>query len=192
MSDTDTATPAPAPTKKPVPKITVTNFIDGTQARKDATFSLADLSTAFQDQMSMRIHYGELKAKAERQVADFKLKLEAAESRVYRNCRDDLTSQNVKVTEALLEKEVNAHPVIQAIKMAINEAKQVFEVSKAVYEAFDDRQKMLMSAGAKDRVEMEGDIRMGVATARDNSVKSTAQDMLEKRKQLLSTNGAAA
>jgi hypothetical protein len=170
---------------------TVTNFIDGAQARKDATFSLADLSTAFQDQMSMRIHYGELKAKAERQVADFKLKLEAAESRVYRNCRDDLLAQNVKVTEALLEKEVNAHPVIQAIKRAINEAKQVFEVTKAVYDAFDDRQKMLMSAGAKDRVELQGEMRLGEISARDASIKTGAQDMLEKRRQLLA-NGAAA
>jgi hypothetical protein len=188
MSDTDTTASVPA--TKPTPKITVINFIDGTQARKDATFSLADLSTAFQDQMSMRIHYGELKAKAERQHADLKLKLEAAESRVGREIRDDLTKQSVKVTEKLLEQEINAHRTILAIKLAINEAKQVFEVAKAVYEAFDDRQKMLMSAGAKDRVEMEGEIRMGVVSARDASLKTGAQDMLEKRRQLLSGNAA--
>ncbi|MCK1543306.1 hypothetical protein IVB12_15430 [Bradyrhizobium sp. 179] len=188
MSDTDTTTPAPAP--KPTPRIAVKNFIDGTQARKDASFSLADLSSAFQDQMSFRIHYGELKAQAERQVADLKLKLEAAESKVGREIRDDLTKQGVKVTEKLLEQEMNAHRTILAIKLAINEAKQVFEVAKAVYEAFDDRQKMLMSAGAKDRVEMEGDIRMGVAAVRDTAIKTGAADMLEKRRQLLAGNAA--
>jgi hypothetical protein len=192
MSDPAETTPAPAPAPKPIPKITVTNFIDGKQARTDSSFSLADLSSAFQGQMSFRIHYGELKAKAERQVNDLKLKLEAAESRVYREIRDDMTKQNVKVTEKLLEQEMNAHRTILAIKLAINEAKQVFEVAKAVYEAFDDRQKMLMSAGAKDRVEMEGDIRMGVASARDASVKTGAQDMLEKRRALLAANGGTA
>jgi hypothetical protein len=190
MSDAPETTPAPAP--KPTPKIVVKNFIDGVQARKDATFSLADLSSAFQDQMSMRIHYGELKAQAERQVADLKLKLEAAESRVYREIRDDLTTKGEKVTDKRLEQEMNAHRTILAIKLAINEAKQVFEVARAVYEAFDDRQKMLMSAGAKDRVEMEGDIRMGVASARDASIKTGAQDMLEKRRQLLAANGGTA
>lgn len=189
MSDTDTTTAAPA--AKPMPKIVVKNFIDGTQARKDSSFSLADLSSAFQDQMSFRIHYGELKAQAERQVADLKLKLEAVESKVYREIRDELTKAGEKVTDKRLDQELAAHRTILAIKLAINEAKQVFEVAKAVYEAFDDRQKMLMSAGAKDRVEMEGDIRMGVASARDAAVKTGAADMLEKRRQLLAAVSAA-
>jgi hypothetical protein len=190
MSDTDT-TSAPAPAPKPMPKIAVKNFIDGAQARKDSSYSLADLSTAFQEQMGFRIHYGELKAQAERQHADLKIKLEAAESMVYREVRDDLVKQGVKVTEKLIEQEINAHRKILAIKLAINEAKQVWEVAKSVYEAFDDRQKMLMGAGAKDRVELQGDMRMGEIVARDASLKTGAQDMLEKRRALLA-NGAAA
>lgn len=192
MSDEAEETSAPAPAPKTVAKVPVKNFIDGTQARADSTFSLADLSTAFQNQMSFRIHYGELKAQAERQVADLKLRLEAAESIVYREVRDSLLKQNVKITEKLIEMEVNAHRKILAIKIAINEAKQVFEVAKSVYEAFDDRQKMLMSAGAKDRVEMQGDMRLQEIDARAGATKTAAQSMQEKRQALLERTGAAA
>jgi hypothetical protein len=186
MSDETEQTPAPAP-RKPMPKIEVKNFIDGDQARKDASYSLADLSTAMQEQMAMRVHYGVLKAQAERQVADLKLKLEAAESTVYRQVRDELTKQSIKVTEALLEKEVAAHRTILAIKLAINEAKQVFEVAKAVYDAFEDRKVMLQQAGARDRAELEGELRLNLASARDEAVKSGAQDMLAKRNALVGT-----
>ncbi len=184
MSDEQVlAAPTPAP-KTPLVRIKVDQIIDSAQARKDSSFSMADISTAFQDQMGFRVHYGELKAKAERQVNDLKLKLEAAESAVYRTVRDDLTKQGIKITEALLDREVAAHKTILAIKLAINEAKQIETVGKAIYDAFDDRQKMLMSAGAKDRVEMEGEIRMNVASGQAAAVKSGAQDMLTRRNQV--------
>jgi hypothetical protein len=179
---TNNVAPATTPAKPaPLVRVKVDQIIDAAQARKDSTFSLADISTAFQDQMGFRVHYGVLKAQAERQVNDLKLKLEAAESVVYRTVRDDLTTQGTKITEALLDREVAAHRTILSIKLAINEAKQIESVCKAIYEAIDDRKSMLMSAGARDRQEMEGEIRMNVAVARDANVKTGAQDMLARR-----------
>lgn len=172
MSDEQNAAPAPK-----MVRIKVDPIFDPAQARKDSSFSLADLSSAQQEQPALRVHYGELKAKAERQVNDLKLKLEAAESAVYRQVRDELTKQNIKITEALLDREVNAHKTILAIKLAINEAKQILDVLKAVYDAFEDRKMMVVSASAKDRAELEVEMRMGASQA----VKNNAQEMLAKR-----------
>jgi hypothetical protein len=175
MSD-PTATPAPVTT------IRVKNFVDGVQARADIQYSLADLSSAFQAQASLNLHYHELRAQATRQVADLKITLEAAEAKVYRDLRDKYVAASQKFTEAQLEKEVSAHPTIRKIKLAINEARQIEDNAKGVVESFGHRKDMLVQAGAKDRVELSGELRMQEIAERNNAV---GTGIVEKRRQMI-------
>jgi len=154
MSDDEKARPVP-----------VRNFIDGAQLRKDIAITLSDLSNVLVEQPQLRTHYGEQRAKAERQVNDLKLLMEAAESKVFRKLRDGFVASKEKFTDKLLENEVAAHPQIVAIKRAINEAKQILEIAKSAYDAFDDRKHMLIQLGAKDRAEMESEMRIKIAGA---------------------------
>jgi hypothetical protein len=175
MSD-PTATPAPVTTIK------VKNFVDGPKARTDIQFSYADLSTAFQEHASLNLHYHEARALATRQVADLKIALEAAEAVVYRDLRDKYITASQKFTEAQLEKEVSAHPKIRQIKLAINEARQIEDNAKGVVESFGHRKDMLVQAGAKDRVELSGELRMQEIAERNNAV---GTGIVEKRRAML-------
>lgn len=178
MTDETTQTAAPAVVK---PAIRVINHIDGEQAKQDVAYSLADLSSAMQEQASLHLHYGELAAKASRQVDDLKITLEAAESKVYRKLRDDYDTAGKKITEKLLEMETAAHPTIHAIKKAINEAKQIEAIAKAAVQAFGHRKDMLVQHGAKDRVELQGELRIQAANANSDAQKEGAVSMLAKR-----------
>lgn len=160
----------------------VVNYADPAQAKIDIAYSIVDLSSAMQEHASLRLHYGIEAAKASRQVNDFKIKLEAAESKVYRQLRDKFTDEGKKVTEAFLEKEVAAHPAIQAIKRAINEAKQIEAIAKATNEAFADRKDMLVQSGAKDRAELEGELRVMGQVDREEMARQTREKLLASRK----------
>src|SRR5665213_206665 len=144
----------------PKPVITVRNFLDEDQAKIDLSYSLNNLSDAYQRQPSFRLHYGTQAAKASRQVDDLKMVLEATESKVYREIRDEATKAGDKVTEAQLEKMVIGSPNVLAIKRAVNEAKQIEAITKAAVEGFKDRKDMLVQQGADSRAERSGEMRM--------------------------------
>lgn len=169
----------------PTPALRVTQFVDPLQAKSDLAYSLADLSSAMQTQPGLHLDYAINLAKASKQLNDLKITLEAAESKVYRRIRDDYVTAGTKITEAALEKEVAAHPTIRGIKRAINEAKQVEAIAKGVVEAFGQRKDMLVQAGARDRAELEGEIRIQVAGGNADAIKAGAQQMLARRQELL-------
>lgn len=175
----------PAPAPKPSRSIAVLNYVKPEEAKADLAYSLSDLSGAMMEQAALHLDYAERAAKAARQVNDLKVKLEAAESIVYREIRDSYAKSGTKITEALLEKEVAAHQTIRKIKLAINEAKQIEAIAKGAVEAFGQRKDMLVQLGAKDRVELEGELRMNAVSAREQSIKDTGAAMLERRRAML-------
>jgi hypothetical protein len=162
------------------PVITVRNFIDGAKLRADVTYSLTDLSSAMMTQAALRAHYGELKAAAQRQVNDFELLLEVSESRVYRRLRDEYAEKKEKSSDASLKVEVAGHERILAIRKAINEAKQVLDVAKGAWEAFSDRNDMLIQLGARDRTELQGELRIRAAEASSSAAGDRALAAVKK------------
>jgi hypothetical protein len=159
---------------KPRVSLRVVNYIDGDKLKEDVAYSEADLNSAFQQQSSLFVHYATLHAKAERQVDDLKLTLEAAESKVYRNLRDAAAEKSEKVTEAQLEKTVSGTEVIINLKKLLNEAKQVAAIAKGAVEGFKQRRDMLIQSGADQREELKGELRLAARAARD--------DVLERQK----------
>jgi hypothetical protein len=165
-------------------KITVKNPLDADQIKKDISYSLTDLSSAMQEQPGLHLHYAEVAAKASRQVNDFKLLLEVRESQVYRDLREDYTEKGTKITEAMLEKEVAVHPTVIAIKRAINEAKQVEAIAKGAVESFQQRKDMLVQHGAKDRVELAGELRMTASVAAAEEAEARKARILKKQEEM--------
>ena len=161
-------------------EVRVVSFIDSKQLRADIAYSLTDLSNAMQEQAQFRVHYGELSARAAKQVDDIKLLLEVAEARAYRELRDKFVEEKLKITEPLLEKEVSIHARVIKMKRALNEAKQIAASAKSAYDAFGDRKDMLVQHGAKDRVEMQGELRIRAAI----DAAESGNRILERQKQL--------
>lgn len=161
-------------------KIAIKQLIDTDQLRKDMAYSLADLSTAMQDQSALFVHYGVLVAKASRQVDDLKMVLEATEAAVYRKLREDALKTAEKVTEAQLDKGIIAHPKVVALKRALNEAKQIEATAKTAAEGFRHRRDMLIQAGMLAREEMKGEVSISRRTEVEEDRKAL-QDRVMRR-----------
>jgi hypothetical protein len=166
-------TPAPTPSAKHR-AFTVRNFIDEAALKADVTYSLANLSDGFQRQAGFIVHYSTLAAKAARQVDDIELLIEATESAVFRQLRDDLLKIGDKFTDTFLNKSVAASSRVLALKRALNEAKQIQAIAKGAVEAFKQRKDMLVQEGAASRTERQGELRM-----------NGPADMEESKKRLL-------
>lgn len=160
--------------------IKIRQFIESEALRKDTSVNPLDLSDAMMQQASLFSHYGELAAKASRQVDDVKLLLENTEAAVYRNLRDEFAKNGEKVTEAQLEKLVTRHDKVITTKKALNEAKQIEAVAKAAVEALRQRKDMLVQLGAHEREEMKGELVIRTRELRE-SREADAKDFLLRR-----------
>lgn len=160
----------------------VRNHVDSAQMKRDVAYSLTNLSDAMMQQASLLAHYGEISAKAARQVDDVKLLLENTEAAVDRKLRDEAAQAGAKTTEPQLEKSVSRHPKVIAMKKALNEAKQIEAIAKIAVEAFRHRRDMLVQEGATNRKEMEGELAIRVRQSRDELMEQTKSSILERRR----------
>lgn len=163
-----------------VVKMKIRNFIDGVQLRKDMSYSLVDLSNAMAEQASHFVHYAGLAASASRQVDDVSMLLEITEAKVYRKLRDDAAKKGEKVTEAQLEKLVNVHPQVVAMKRGKNEAKQIEANAKAAVEGFRQRRDMLIQEGASQREERKGELSINARNERETGAEASIRRIQER------------
>jgi vacuolar-type H+-ATPase subunit H len=161
-------------------KYEVRSFVDAMQFKKDVSYSSADLSGAMETQAALFAHYGELHARAARQVDDLELLLENAEAKVYRMLRDDASKKGEKVTEAMLEKFVSVHPQVVQFKRALNEARQIEATAKVYVEAFRNRKDMLVQQGAQAREEYKGEVFIAARSAGEEYLEEQKKATLHK------------
>lgn len=150
--------------------IKVKQLIDTTRLKADLSYSIANLSDAMVTQAALFAHYGELAAKASRQVDNIKLLVENTEAAVYRSIRDELADKGEKVTESLLDKLVTRHERVIAVKKALNEARQIEAVAKIAVEGFRHRRDMLVQQGLIAREEIKGELSINVKREREREV----------------------
>lgn len=154
--------------KKP---IEVKSLVDADQMRKDVSINPSDLSNAMMEQASLRLHYGIQAARAQKQVDDLKMLLEIKTSQVAKAMRDaPLEEGKKKPSEAQLDKDVALHSDVIRISRALNEAKMILALAKAGDTSFEDRKDMLIQMGARDRAELQGELRMAAISASDKAV----------------------
>jgi hypothetical protein len=168
--------------EKKTQKITVRNFIDSAKMKEDLAYSMADLSGAMSRQAQMFAHYGEIAAKAARQVDNIKLLQDNTEAAVYRALRDRMVANGEKTTEALLDKMVTRHERVIAVKKALNEAKQIEAVAKIAVESFRHRKDMLVQHGATEREEMKGELVTKLRSSREEDLNDLKNGYLERVK----------
>ena len=169
--------------KQPV-SFQVKNFLDPMQFKKDVSYSTADLNSAMADQASLFAHYGEIAARAAKQVDDCELLLDAAEAKIYRIIRDNYAKSGEKVTEAMLAKEVSVHPQVVQFKRALNAAKQIEATAKTYAEAFRHRKDMLVQQGSTAREEMKGSVYTAARNLQDEIAENQRQATLDKMNEI--------
>ncbi|WP_276122601.1 hypothetical protein [Pararhizobium qamdonense] len=169
--------------KKAHNKITVRNYVDSAQLKKDVGYTLVDISGAQAEQAQLFVHYGTLHAKAARQVDNIKLLLENTEAAVYRVLRDKMVAAGEKITEALLDKMVTRHERVTGVKKALNEAKQIEAVAKIAVEGFRHRKDMLVQHGATEREEMKGELVTKLRNSREEDINSLKESYLKRAQQ---------
>lgn len=176
MSDDQEASGAPARART----LSVKQFIDPDQLKKDLSYSLADLSSAMVTQGSMFVHYGTLASKASRQVDNVKMLLEVTEAKVYRRLRDDAAKAGTKMSEAQLEKAVATHKRVIDTKIALNEAKQIEATAKTAVEGFRHRRDMLIQLGLIEREQMKGEVSINRRKEADDAADEQRTRVMDK------------
>lgn len=144
----------------------VTSFIEPERANKDVQINSAAISEAFYDQASLFLHYATLEARAAHQVDKCKQLLKIVEARVDKMIRDEAAEDGKKLTESMIDKEIQRHPKIVDMTKSLNEARMQLSLVEGVVEAMRHRRDMLVQIGANTRIEMQGEMRLAISDAK--------------------------
>ena len=181
MSDEATPAAEAASSAKPEPRpIRVRQFVDPAELKRDLTFSDVNITDAMMQQPALFAYYGTKAAEAERQVQDFERVLEETEAKLDKKIRIALLNEGVKITEAMIEKEIKRHPVYIQVNKALIEAREIAAKLKIATEAFRHRRDMLIQVGATHREERKGEIATVVRDARHEAAKASASRLLQQ------------
>lgn len=161
--------------------ISVVEYIDSVQLRKDLAYSTADISSSMMEQATMFAHYGLLASQASLQTDKFKMLLENTEAAVSRIIRDEKNLAGEKITEAALSALVTRHPRVISARQAVNAAKQIESVGKIAVEAFRHRRDMLVQQGLISREEMKGELSIAMKSVKEEEYRNSQDRVLERR-----------
>ncbi|CAO3459971.1 hypothetical protein [Azospirillum argentinense] len=164
MSDPTSDDAAEAPASN---SLKVRSYVDPAQLALDVQVNVKDLTGCMMEQPGLLAHYGTQAALAAYQVLKLRQLRDARAAVIDKKIRDKAKEDNVKLTEALIEKEIDRHPKIIQAQSALNEAKMQESLALSAVEAIRHRRDMLIQMGAQSRAEMEGDIRIRTAEVRD-------------------------
>lgn len=168
-SDADKASP-----------LRVKTIIDMNKAHADLRFSDVDLSNAMMEQAALFAYYAAALSRATRQREEFERVIDLTAAKLDRKVRERLTAEGVKITEALIEKEIRRHSLMAQLNKAMLEAREVENNVKAIVEAFRHRRDMLVQIGATAREERKGELRITAREAAESAAKAAAVAALSR------------
>lgn len=137
----------------------IKEIIDPEQFEKDVVIG-SDLNASFRDQGSLFAHYATLHRQALEQVAQKKLMAEVKKSVLYKEIRETFEKDGKKITEALLEAEINSNRDYIGVRMELIKAEGIAQLAKNALESFSQRKDMLVQLGADARQEATAELRM--------------------------------
>ena len=138
----------------------VNGYIVPTKMIEDVGFSETNLTSAFIEQASKFSYYAAAHARAERQEARLKHRVDIVEAMLDRRFRKEAKESGEKVTEPQIAKMIICEPEHQTAVSEYIDGKQVSNVCKAAVEAFRHRRDMLIQIGADAREEKKGQMRV--------------------------------
>ena len=121
----------------------------------DLEFDRDNLEEVWRQQPRLLMEYGSKLARAEREVADAKLSLDAIEAKIYDNERKNLSMNGIKFNESVLEAKVRTNPQYLAKRQKLDDARHIADLYKHAVAAFSHRRDMIVQASKMAIVEIE-------------------------------------
>ncbi len=144
-------------TTTPSQKPTVETFVDPERIAADVApiaRNFDGIGEELSRQASLTYYYSTLTAKAEKQLANLKLRLEAVEAQVATNVRTKAATDSEKLTADMVKERVRLHPKTIAFEQAIIEAQEVLSVLKGAFGAIKDKKDSLVAMSHMSREEL--------------------------------------
>lgn len=180
---------SPAPSAPPVAAVTtvaprnpVTQYVDPDQIQRDAAIDPMDVSGACVVQAARFAYYGQQKMLAKKQVDRMKTAFEILEAQLYdekraqleadaeaeakrRAADETLTKKDrekgtEKITEGMVDASVKRDRRWFTAKNRIIDAEAIYNLASIACQAYEQRKDMLVTIGADQRQEREGELRI--------------------------------
>ncbi len=117
----------------------------------DLEFDRDNLEEVWRQQPRLLMEYGAKLARAEREVADAKLSLDAIEAKIYDIERKNMSMNGIKFNESVLEAKVRTSPQYLAKRQKLDDARLIADTVTA----FSHRRDMIVQASKMAIVEIE-------------------------------------
>lgn len=127
------------------------------KVKADVSINDADLDGAMSEQAGLYVHYSSIFASAQYEADMAKNRAELAKATAYKRHRNRATARGIKVSEAMLEAEVQLDTEYQEALKVAAQSKLKSELARQVLEAFKQRKDMLVQKGVARRVELQGE-----------------------------------
>lgn len=125
--------------------IKVLPFINPTELKSDLQFDPSDLDNAMLNQAALYGHYAIMAAKASLQRDQMETRLDIIKATLSKKVRIALeASAKGRVTEAMVEQEVNRHRTYVSAKSALDEADSIAKLLQSTLKAMEMRRDMLV------------------------------------------------
>ena len=128
-------------------KYPVNEFVEISRVQKDVETNMQDLQAEFVRQPGLIYYYTAMGAKATRQTAEFKLRLEATEAKVASNVRSLALGTGEKLTEASVKEQTRLHPNVVGIEQALIKSKEVEQTLDGIIQSLRHKKDSLMMLG---------------------------------------------
>lgn len=137
---------------------------DPKQFHDDVAIDRNKLSDAFANQASLFAAYAEYNFAAMSKEMRAKVTLDLIIANNDKRIREEAIAAGTKITEKVIEAELDRSPEVVKAKLAHNDAKGMAAFVHLSLDAFKQRRDMLIQLGADGREEMKGDLRMRAQT----------------------------
>ncbi|KMI22843.1 hypothetical protein SM87_06044 [Klebsiella pneumoniae] len=121
----------------------------------DLEFDRDNLEEVWRQQPRLLMEYGAKLARAEREVADAKLSLDAIEAKIYDIERKNMSMNGIKFNESVLEAKVRTSPQYLAKRQKLDDARLIADIYKHAVTALSHRRDMIVQASKMAIVEIE-------------------------------------
>ena len=162
-----------------VDSLTLLHEPDLDQFMKDCRNDPDNMEDAWINHHGRYAYYGTLTAKSSFQYSQFKDKLEKLEALLDAKYRTQILSEGGKPTEKAIEALIKVDRNWSKMATLVNTARMYADIHKTNLTALEHRKDMLMQMGAQMRKEMEGQLRMTMASAGTAERESLQQKVRE-------------
>lgn len=158
----------------------IQSFIDPIELGKSVSINAADLDSAIIEHSALVARFGAQAVQAREQYDRVKAVAEVMESKLFLHHRQELLKAG-KATEAVIEATVKSDPRWVKIQHKVIQARAQHDLATNAVEALKQRHGMLIQLGALNRMEREGEIRMGAAKSVTKELQQAVLEHLKQR-----------